>query len=58
MPQDETKDARAGRLHNESEPAAPLWTRIPRGWTILGLFALAWVGVYLIWNGIRVVFHI
>ena len=59
LPQEEaSKDAQADRLQHEGDPAAPAWARIPRGWIILALFALAWVGVYLIWNGARLLFHI
>ena len=59
LPQEEaSKDARATQLPREGEPATPAWARIPRGWIILALFALAWLGVYLIWNGARLLFHI
>ena len=30
-----------------------LWGERFMGWIILGLFVLAWVAVYLIWNGLR-----
>jgi len=59
VPQEDTsKHAQVTRLPGEREPTAPLWRRVPRGWIILTLFALAWLGVYLLWNGIRLVFHI
>jgi len=53
-----SKEAHATRLPHEGDPATPAWARIPRGWIILALFALAWIGVYLIWNGARLLFHI
>ena len=59
LPQEEaSKEAHATRLPREGDPATPVWARIPRGWIILALFALAWIGVYLIWNGARLLFHI
>lgn len=52
--QEETsKPARATPMSDGGQPAAPFWMRIPRGWIILALFVLAWVAVYLIWNGFR-----
>jgi hypothetical protein len=52
--QEETsKPAPATPMSESREPAAPFWARIPRGWIILVLFVLAWVAVYLIWNGLR-----
>ncbi len=52
--QDETsKPAPAVQLSEGAQPAAPFWTRIPRGWIIVVLLLLAWLGVFLIWNGFR-----
>jgi len=52
--QEETsKPAHAPSMSEGRERAAPFWARIPRGWIILVLFILAWVAVYLIWNGVR-----
>jgi hypothetical protein len=48
-----SKPAPATPMSDGHEPTAPFWARIPRGWIILVLFVLAWVAVYLIWNGIR-----
>jgi hypothetical protein len=54
--QEETsKPAHATPLSEGREPTAPFWARIPRGWIILALFVLAWIAVYLIWNGFRLV---
>lgn len=33
-----------------------IWSRWPTGITALAVIALAWVGVYLLWNGIVFVF--
>lgn len=33
-----------------------IWSRWPTGITALVVIALAWVGVYLLWNGIVFVF--
>jgi len=42
LPQEEaSKEAHATRLPHEGDPATPAWARIPRGWIILALFALA-----------------
>jgi hypothetical protein len=52
--QDETsKPAPATQVSKGREPATPFWLRIPRGWIILALFVLAWIAVYLIWNGVQ-----
>ncbi len=57
--QDETsKPVPAARLGEGHQPLAPFWMRIPRGWIILGLFLLAWLGVYLIWNGLRLLAYL
>jgi len=49
---------RVPRSFRAKASPTPAWARIPRGWIILALFALAWLGVYLIWNGARLLFHI
>jgi hypothetical protein len=33
-----------------------IWSRWPTGITALAVIVLAWVGVYLLWNGIVFVF--
>ena len=59
MPQNEASDdVPATRLPQEREPAAPFWARVPRGWIVLLLFVLAWGGIYLIWNGVKLVLHL
>lgn len=47
-----TKEASDRPLESIRQPSGPFWTRWPKGWIILGLFVLAWVGVYLVWNGV------
>jgi hypothetical protein len=57
--QDETsKPAPAARLEESGQPVAPFWARIPRGWIIVALFLLAWLGVFLIWNGLRLLAYL
>lgn len=34
------------------EAVRPIWQRIPKGWIIVALLILAWVGAILVWNGI------
>ena len=50
---DTSKPAPAVPLNESRERAVPFWARIPRGWIIVALFLLAWLGIFLIWNGIR-----
>lgn len=33
-----------------------LWSKWPTGLTALAVIALAWVGIYLLWNGIVFLF--
>ena len=57
--QEETsKPAPAVRIEDSRQPVAPFWARIPRGWIILVLFLLAWLGIYLIWNGLQLLGHL
>jgi hypothetical protein len=53
--QDDGKPVPSVPVEQARASAVPLWKRIPRGWIILVLFLLAWLGIYLIWNGIRLV---
>lgn len=56
MPQEETsRNVDTTPLKNERQPTAPIWARVPRGWVIVVLFLIGWLGVFLIWNGIRFV---
>lgn len=56
MPQEETsRNVDTTPLNNERQPIAPIWARVPRGWVIVVLFLIGWLGVFLIWNGIRFV---
>lgn len=55
---DTSKPAPAVQLTDNRDRATPLWARIPRGWIIVVLFLLAWLGIYLIWNGFRLLAHL
>lgn len=47
-----TKAASEEPAKSVERPRGPLWSRVPKGWIVLALFVLAWVGVFLIWNGV------
>jgi hypothetical protein len=55
---DTSKPAPAVQLSESRERVAPFWARIPRGWIIVVLFLLAWLGIFLIWNGLRLLAHL
>ena len=55
---DTSKPAPSVHLSEGRERTAPFWARIPRGWIIVILFLLAWVGVLLIWNGLQLLGHL
>lgn len=50
---DTSKPAGTVRLTEGRPRVAPFWARIPRGWIFVVLFFLAWLGVFLMWNGFR-----
>ncbi len=55
---DTSKPAPAVQLSEGREPVVPFWARIPRGWIIVILLLLAWLGIYLIWNGLQLLGHL
>jgi hypothetical protein len=55
---DTSKPAPTVQLTESRERVAPFWARIPRGWIIVALFLLAWLGIFLIWNGLRLLAHL
>ena len=54
MDGDRQDDSPAGKVPLAAPPATGERTPFPWPWGLvaLGVMALAWVGVYLIWNGI------
>ncbi len=56
--EESSKPVPATQLDEGRKPLAPFWTRVPRGWIILALFLLAWLGVFLIWNGFRLLAYL
>ena len=51
-PKESGKQVQVDPLVMGVRPAAPIWHRVPKGWIILALFVMAWVGVALIWRGL------
>jgi hypothetical protein len=37
---------------NAVQPSHAFWRRIPKGWLLLALAALAWLAAYLIFQGV------
>lgn len=57
MSGDRQEDSRAGKVPLVAPPAAGERSPFPWPWGLvaIGVMALAWVGIYLLWNGIVLV---
>jgi hypothetical protein len=53
------KSSKVAPAHIETRGKSerPIWARVPKGWIFLVLMALAWLGIYLIWNGVLLLTH-
>ncbi|WP_375450183.1 hypothetical protein [uncultured Devosia sp.] len=55
---DETIANDAGLHAAAPETRKDIWSRWPQGLVALTVIALGWVGIYLLWNGIVLLFSV